>query len=45
MVGQGKGYQDPIPEGGASLGAGQGPRFQHTVLVHDFLHQLLLLTT
>lgn len=29
---------------GRSLGPGQGPRLQHTVLVHDLFHQLLLLT-
>lgn len=29
---------------GHSLGPGQGPRLQHTVLVHDLLHQLLLLS-
>lgn len=44
--GRGRDWEDPGSGGwrGPSLGPGQGPRLQHSVLVHDFLHQLLLLT-
>lgn len=44
--GRGGGWGLPGSRGrrGPSLGPGQGPRLQHSVLVHDLLHQLLFLT-